>query len=404
MDNAIGCRFIKESTIGEGNFGSVYRVIDTTNKKRVALKIEKPNLEVSQIENEIKVISAMKGHRGFPRLIDSGTENGSMYIAMQLLGSSLEDKFQESKQNFGLMAILNIAEQILMRIQALHDKFFIHRDIKPRQFLFSPTPGSSTIYMIDFGLSKCYQNGKTGVHIQYMESRPFIGTANYASINTHIGIQQSRRDDLESYMYMISYFLNGTLPWISKDHTVSEREIRLAKNRVSVNELFHNGPAEFVLMMAYIKSISFEDKPDYEYLEGLIKRMKSNTAVEKRGVSWFEFNSDDKNPKTLKRKIRKAITDPFNEQPNLFKALDQCTEIANRNNTATLNLEKEEEEQEGNDGEELNDEPMSACITEEKESYPEIKDRNILKNREEFRKSKSLDSELPMEAQKCCVM
>jgi len=110
----------------------------------------------------------------------------------------------------------------------------------------------------------------------------------------------------------------------------------------------------------------------------------------------------------LKRKIRKAITDPFNEQPNLFKALDQCTEIADRNHTATLNLGKEEgeeeEEQEGNDGEELNDEPMSACITEEKESYPEIKDRNILKNREEFRKSKSLDAELPMEAQKCCIM
>ncbi|CAG9325663.1 unnamed protein product [Blepharisma stoltei] len=391
MDDAIGGRFIKESIIGEGNFGTVYRALDSTNKKPVAVKVEKPSIDISQVENEIRVLNALQGNRGFPRLIASGTEDGSMYIAMQLLGPSLEEKFQESKHLFSLMVVLKIAEQILSRIQTLHNKLFIHRDIKPRQFLMSPSAGSPTIYMIDFGLSKCYQNGKMGLHIQYMENRPFVGTANYASINTHMGIQQSRRDDLESYMYMLSYFLNGSLPWLSKDHSISDREIRQIKNRISVNELFRKGPQELVLMMAYIKSMAFEDRPDYDYLMGLIKRMKANVKVEKkRGISTLSVNTIEQKA----RKVRKAITDPFAEQPDLFKTAKN----GEKNKNELLNPGDEEE---------MKPEPNSAeCMTEETEVYPEIKDRNILKtiNTKERPQSRSLDIDAMKETQKCYIM
>lgn len=212
MAKCINNRFVKDTIIGQGNFGTVYQATDLKRNKLVALKMEKESIEISQLETETKVMKIMRGSKGFPKLIEFGSHDDCKYLAMQLLGPSLEEKFQINNFQFSPYYLCVICEQILNRIQSLHENFYIHRDIKPRQFLVSPKKGSNTVYMIDFGLAKLFQNGKIGLHIQYMENRPFVGTANYASINTHLGIQQSRRDDLESYMYTLSYFVNGTLP------------------------------------------------------------------------------------------------------------------------------------------------------------------------------------------------
>lgn len=102
---------------------------------------------------------------------------------------------------------------MVTRLEFLHNNHFIHRDMKPDNFLVGINKKSSVLYMIDYGLAKRYRDSKTGDHIPYRDGKSLTGTARYASVNTHLGIEQSRRDDLESICYILIYFLRGTLPW-----------------------------------------------------------------------------------------------------------------------------------------------------------------------------------------------
>ena len=102
---------------------------------------------------------------------------------------------------------------MVSRIEYMHQNNFLHRDLKPDNFLMGLGNKKSTVYIIDYGLSKRYRDPKTGAHIPYRDNKSLTGTARYASVNTHCGIEQARRDDLESIGYILLYFLKGVLPW-----------------------------------------------------------------------------------------------------------------------------------------------------------------------------------------------
>ena len=102
---------------------------------------------------------------------------------------------------------------MLSRIHGIHERFFLHRDIKPDNFLLDKDPKSKMLFIIDFGLAKRYRDARTLQHIEYKDGKSLTGTARYASLNSHLGIEQSRRDDLESIGYVLMYFLRGNLPW-----------------------------------------------------------------------------------------------------------------------------------------------------------------------------------------------
>lgn len=132
---------------------------------------------------------------------------------MDLLGPSLADLFAFCGNRFSLKTTLMLADQMLGRIDSVHKKNFIHRDMKPENFLMGIGSESQTVYIIDFGLSKKFKDAKTHQHVPYRENKNLTGTARYASVNAHLGIEQSRRDDLESIGYILVYFINGSLPW-----------------------------------------------------------------------------------------------------------------------------------------------------------------------------------------------
>jgi len=162
----------------------------------------------------------------------------------------------------------------ISRIEYVHSKSFIHRDIKPDNFLMGLGKRANQVNVIDFGLAKKFRDPKTHIHIPYRENKNLTGTARYASINTHLGIEQSRRDDIESLGYVLMYFLRGSLPWQGlKAATKKQKYEKISEKKMAtpVEILCKGFPMEFATYFQYCRSLRFDDKPDYSYLRKLLR-------------------------------------------------------------------------------------------------------------------------------------
>lgn len=155
----------------------------------------------------------LQGGVGIPHIRYYGVERDYHCLVMDLLGPSLEDLFNFCSRRFTMKTVLMLADQMIGRIEYMHVKNFIHRDIKPDNFLMGIGRHCNKLFIIDFGLAKKYRDSRTRVHIPYRDNKNLTGTARYASINAHMGIEQSRRDDMESLGYVLMYFNRGNLPW-----------------------------------------------------------------------------------------------------------------------------------------------------------------------------------------------
>ncbi|XP_019780260.1 casein kinase I isoform X1 [Phocoena sinus] len=298
----VGGKYKLVRKIGSGSFGDIYLAINITNGEEVAVKLESQKARHPQLLYESKLYKILQGGVGIPHIRWYGQEKDYNVLVMDLLGPSLEDLFNFCSRRFTMKTVLMLADQMISRIEYVHTKNFIHRDIKPDNFLMgigrhcnkcleSPVgkrkrsmtvsssqdpsfSGLNQLFLIDFGLAKKYRDNRTRQHIPYREDKNLTGTARYASINAHLGIEQSRRDDMESLGYVLMYFNRTSLPWQGlKAATKKQKYEKISEKKMStpVEVLCKGFPAEFAMYLNYCRGLRFEEAPDYMYLRQLFR-------------------------------------------------------------------------------------------------------------------------------------
>mmetsp|Transcript_26926 Transcript_26926/g.78094 ORF Transcript_26926/g.78094 Transcript_26926/m.78094 type:complete len:424 (+) Transcript_26926:62-1333(+) len=278
--------------LGAGSFGDIYLATHTETGEEFAAKFENVKAQHPMLLSEARRIKSLQGVPGIASVRHCDTEGDWNVCVMDLLGPSLEDLFNICHRRFSLKTVLMLADQMLYRIEYVHSKNFIHRDIKPDNFLVGHGEMSNIVYIIDFGLAKRYRDWKTMQHIPFREGKSLTGTARYASINAHLGVEQSRRDDLEAIGYVLMYFNRGELPWQglqAKTKDEKYNKIMECKRSTSVDTLCKGFPTIFVAYLNYCRALRFEDRPDYPYLRRLFKDLFMREAFVSDGM--FDWSS-----------------------------------------------------------------------------------------------------------------
>ncbi|CAL9123962.1 casein kinase I isoform delta-like [Musa troglodytarum] len=274
MEPRVGDKFRLGRKIGSGSFGEIYLGTNIQTNEEVAIKLENVKTKHPQLLYESKLYKILQGGTGIPNVRWYGIEGEYNVLVMDLLGPSLEDLFNFCGRKFSLKTVLMLADQMINRVEFVQSKYFLHRDIKPDNFLMGLGRRANQVYIIDFGLAKKYRDSSTHQHIPYRENKNLTGTARYASVNTHLGIEQSRRDDMESLGYVLMYFLRGSLPWQGlKAGTKKQKYEKISERKVatSIEALCRGYPSEFASYFHYCRSLRFDDKPDYAYLKRLFR-------------------------------------------------------------------------------------------------------------------------------------
>ncbi|KRY01823.1 Casein kinase I -like protein hhp1 [Trichinella pseudospiralis] len=243
-------RFKLNYMMGKGTFGVVYVGMDKITKEEVAIKIEKRMGKPSMLCFEKKVYKFLSGSSFVPAIKHFGTDDFNSYLSMELLGPNMEDVLEAKNRDLLVTDVCLYAVQIIKAIQFIHERGFIHRDLKPENILLRQRDLSThEVSLIDFGCAVRYRVSKYKFsHIAYREKLPVMGTLRYMSISAHLGIQQSRRDDLQTVGYILTYLAKGKLPWQDMQVTSFAEQ-----------------------NMEYCRSLEFASEPDYSYLYGLFE-------------------------------------------------------------------------------------------------------------------------------------
>ena len=406
--------------LGYGTFGEIMLAFDNTLRRLRAIKFEIFNAKNAQLKHEYSIYEQLnsledkpsqkvtdkeknkKSHLhsetmskimlnfvdsttnkiiGIPRVYLFETIEGKYsYMVMDFLGPSINDLFQLMQKKFSLQTICILAMQMICRLEFIHEKGYIHRDIKPENFVTGIDEDSNIIYIIDFGLSQRYKDKKTGAHISYREKRQMVGTVRYASINTQIGIEQSRRDDVEALGYVLVYLALGRLPWmrVGKEKGKAHLAKVLEKKLITPPEILCKKlPRQFSFFFQYLRKLKFEERPDYNMLKCLFAELFLSkfdiTKNEMFSFDWFKENNQEKDDKHDKEK---SSLNEINEN-------DEIINLDKINDSSRVIIENEDHEQ--NEKENENDH-LSHKNSKEEENNGNLVDENI---KEEGKKEKS---------------
>jgi len=246
----IGNKYKIGDMLGSGGYGTLFRARNVRTNEEVAVKVEPINNNTKLLKNETKIYQYLNSfcQKGIPKVLWYGSDKVNYYMVMELLGSSLKEEVNKS-------TIQLIGIQIINRLEFIHSKQLIHRDVKPDNFLFGIYKNEDILYIIDFGFCKTYINN--GIHIHNKKRDHILGTPNFISIRVSEGEEPSRRDDLESVVYILYYLWNGTI-------SVNDKLLFLNKE--------NNIPSYMIQLFDYCRNLGFEENPDYSYLYNILKK------------------------------------------------------------------------------------------------------------------------------------
>lgn len=255
------------SSIGSGAFGKVYKCYDTKHSRIIALKTGDTSKPRSQqrMEQEYQVYMKLQGAPGIPKLYTIHRSNQIWYLSMECMGINLMKLWKLCNQSFSEKTVIMIGIQMLFRLQTIHERGIIHRDIKPDNFVMGRNSQSHCLYMLDFGLSS---------NVNEPQSPVFTGSLRYASRNNHKGLTYTKMDDLESMLYILIYFYSGSLPWqfqdMEKENIRSlQEQIGQYKETITVETLCKSCPRWLQVMAKHI--LHPNQNPDYVLYKKLMQ-------------------------------------------------------------------------------------------------------------------------------------
>lgn len=258
-------KIFRDKDLGKGGFGALFIGENMHTNQRVAIKVEKSTTR-SHLQMEAKIMLDIQGGKGIPTIYKFIKKKEENYLVMELLGKSIDKLFSMCNKKFSIKTVIEIGLQMIERIAYVHSKGYIHRDIKPGNFLIGTGDNQKLIYIIDFGLSKPFINKENGEHIPFKEGKGLTGTARYVSLFTHLGYEQSRRDDIEGIAYNLIYLAKGNLPWQgvrAKNKKEKHQKIMEQKKAITPEDLCRGLPNELLSLLVYARVVGFEEKPCY---------------------------------------------------------------------------------------------------------------------------------------------
>ena len=261
--------------LGHGAFGEIYLGLNQKTVQEVAVKIEIKSSKHPQLHHETRILKDLQGGIGIPKIYYYHEIEKYSCLVLELLGKNLETIFNNLGRKFSLKTTLLLAKQIYNRIEFMHKKGIIHRDIKPNNFLMGKNDKNKILYIIDMGLSKRYLDQNKN-HIPFKDGKSLTGTVRYASIFTHQGIEQSRRDDIEGIAYNLIFLAKGKLPWQGvrvKNKKEKHKKILNKKLKYTPEILCKGLPEEFEILLKYARELEFTEEPDYYSIQMMFKNL-----------------------------------------------------------------------------------------------------------------------------------
>ena len=418
--------------LGEGSFGKVYKA--EYNGEYYALKFESRSRTKSLLEMESTVMAYLQGPN-IPYIKSYGYSGDYNLLVMQYMDKSLED-ILHIRKTFSIKTTAMIGFQLIGVLHYIHDKNYIHRDVKPDNCVMGSDELNENLYLIDFGLAKKYRSSRTLKQYPMTRKKKLTGTARYASIHALEGFEQSRRDDIEAVGYVMAYLLRGGLPWQGLKIKTKEnkyKNILEKKKEISSEELFKGFPIEFAEILDNVKKLEYLEEPEYEMLRNklmslckrlnykfdyiydwttdkdLLKRKEKRcfTSIKtqstlsvknkkrpksKKKVKYFEKSVDELRHKNKKRKAEKIEENDI--EINGSENKEEKEEKEEKKNNEDIKVEIIDVDEQGNNKEEnKNDEENNDEDKDENNNNEEKKDnendKSSSKNEKEKEKEKN---------------